>query len=110
MRGTRNYLNLLIQIYTSQSEVTVVGNDFLPHLEIFEYREESPSTLESSMLLNLPPPSPSRISNYAKPADSTAISLRSGYISKATLNKKYIPRELSPMIQRLREVGILTYT
>ena len=111
MRGTRNYLNLLIQIYTSQSEVTVVGNDFLPHLEIFEYREEYPSTLESSMLLKLPPPSPSRISSFAKPADSTAaISLRSGYISKATLNKKYIPRELSPMIQRLREVGILTYT
>ena len=102
MRGTRNYLSLLIQIYTSQSEV--VGNDFLPHLEIFEYREESPSTLESSVLSNLP----SRTS--AKPNASAAISLRSGYISKATIINKHIPREISPMIRRLEEVGIITYT
>ena len=100
MRGTRNYLSLLIRIYTSQSEVE--GNDFLPHLEIFEYREESPSTLESSMLLNLPS------QNYVKP--TTSISLRSAYISKATLINKYIPREISPIIQRLQEDGILTYT
>ena len=100
MRGTRNYLSLLIQIYTSQSEV--VENDFLPHLEIFEYREESPSTLESSMLFNLP----SR--NYPKP--NTPISLRSAYISRVSIINKYIPRDISPILQRLREDGILTFT
>jgi len=100
MRGTRNYLSLLIRIYASQSEV--VGNDFLPHLEIFEYREESPSTLESSMLFNLP----SR--NYPKP--TTSISLRSAYISRASIINKYIPLDISPILQRLQDDGILTYT
>ena len=99
-RGRRNYLSLLIRIYTSQSEVR---NDFLPHLEIFEYREESPSTLESSML-NLP----SR--NYPNLKPATSISLRSAYISKPTIINKDIPRENSPIIQRLLEDGILTYT
>ena len=100
MRGTRNYLSLLIRIYTSQSEV--VGNDFLPHLEIFEYREESPSTLESSILSNLP----SR--NYSKP--TTSISLRSAYISKASIINKHLPRDISPILRRLQEDGILAYT
>jgi hypothetical protein len=100
IRGTKNYLSLLTQIYTFQSEV--VGNEFLPHLEIFEYREESPSTLESSMLSNLP----SR--NYPKPA--TSISLRSAYISMATVIDKEIPHAISVILLRLEEDGILTYT
>ena len=100
IRETKNYLSLLTRTYTSQSGV--VGNDFLPHLEIFEYREESPSKLESSMLSNLP----SR--NYKNPA--TTISLRSAYISTASIINKHIPRDISPILQRLREDGILTYT
>ena len=99
MRVTRNYLSLLAQIYTSQSEV--VRNDFLPHLEIFEYREESPSTLESSMLLNLP----SR--NYPKSTVTATISLRSAYIS---INcNDYIPQDISPIMKLLEENGTLTY-
>ena len=57
--GTINYLSLLTRIYTSQCEPV---DDFLPHLEVFEYREESSSTMETSMLSNLP----SR--NHPKPA------------------------------------------
>jgi hypothetical protein len=91
MRATRNYLSLLAQIYTSQSEV--VGNDFLPHLEIFDYREESRPTLESSMLLNS--------ASWNHPKVTTSISLRSVYISRARIH--------SPILQRLQEDGILTY-
>ena len=102
IRGTKNYLSLLTRIYTSQSEV--VGNDFLPHLEIFEYREESPSTLESSMLSNLPS------QTYSK--STTSLSLRSAYISKATMvgKEKEVPPAISVILQRLEEDGILTYT
>ena len=100
IRGTRNYLSLLSRIYTSQSEVE--GNDFLPYLEIFEYRAESPSTLESSILLNLP----SR--NF--PKSTSAISLRSAYISKDCNDSSYIPNDISPIMQRLEEDGILIYT
>jgi hypothetical protein len=92
MRATRHYLSLLAHIYTSQSEV--VGNDFLPHLEIFDYREESRPTLKSSMLLN------SESRNH--PKVTTSISLRSVYISRARM---FIPDDL----QRLQEDGILTY-
>ena len=101
MRGTKNYLSLLTRIYTSQSEV--VGNDFLPHLEIFEYREleESASILESSMLSNLP------IRNHPEPA---TISLRSAYINMASIIDKNIPRDISPILKSLEEDGILTYT
>jgi hypothetical protein len=100
IRGTKNYLSILTRIYTSQSEV--VGNDFLPHLEVFEYREESPSTLESSMLSNLPS------GNYPIPA--TSIALRSAYISTATITNKEVPPAISVILQRLEEEGILTYT
>ena len=99
IRGTKNYLSLLTRIYTSQSEV--VENDFLPHLEIFEYREESFSTLESSMLSNLPS------GNYPKPA--TSISLRSAYISASVVEKE-VPGDISVILQRLEEDGILSYT
>ena len=101
IRETKNYLSLLTRIYTSQSEV--VENDFLPHLEIFEYREESPLTLElsMSMLSNLP----SR--NYPKPA--TSISLRSACISASAVEKE-VPGDISIILQRLEEGGILSYT
>ena len=103
MRATKSYLSLLTRIYTFQSEV--VGNDFLPHLEVFEYREleGSASKLESSMLSNLP----SR--NYPKSGTAT-ISLRSAYINKASFNNKNIPSDISSILQRLEEEGILTYT
>ena len=96
-----NFLSLLARVYTSQSDV--VGNDFLPHLEIFEYREleESASTLESSMLSNL------LSRKYPKPA--TTISLRSAYITMANVFNKDIPRDLSCILKRLEEEGILTY-
>ena len=100
IRGTQYYLSILTRVYTSQSEV--VGNDFLPHLEVFEYREESPSTLESSMLSNLP----SRM--YPKPA--TSISLRFAYINMASIINKDIPGDISIVLQHLEEDGILTYT
>ena len=80
----------------------MVGNDFLPHLEIFEYREESPSTLESSMLLNLPS------WNYLKP--TTSISLRSAYINKASIANKPIPNDIYFILHHLEDDGILTYT
>ena len=102
VRGTKNYLSLLTKTYTSQSEV--VGNGFLPHLEFFEYREESTSTLETSMLST---DLPSR--NYPEPA-STSISLRSAYISKDTIINKEIPPAISVILQRLEEDGILIYT
>ena len=104
IRGTKNYLSILTQIYTSQSEVA--GNNFLPHLEVFEYREESPSTLESSML-SLSTNLPSR--NYPMSA-STSISLRSAYISKATIVNKEVPQAISVILQRLEEDGILIYS
>ena len=100
---TEIYLSILTQIYASQTHVA--GNDFfLPHLEIFEYREESPSTLESFMLSNLPPQS----RNYPKPA--TPISLRSAYINKASIINKAIPQDISLVLRHLQEDGILTYT
>ena len=109
-RGTKNYLSLLTRIYTSQIEV--VGNDFLPHIEIFEYREESPSTLESSMLLNLP--------SHTYPKPTTSLSLRSAYISKDTMiykdsiimteMDKRVPPAILDIFQRLEEDGILIYT
>ena len=100
IRGTKNYLTLLTRIYKSQSEM--VGNDFLPHLEVFEYREESPSTMESSMLSNLPS------WNYPKPI--TSISLRSAYISTASIINKEIPHDISVTLQHLEKENILTYT
>ena len=102
IHGTKNYLSLLARIYTSQSEV--VGNDFLPRLEIFEYTElqEPLPTSESSMLSNL---LPSR--DYQKPA--TSISLRSAYINIASVINMDIPYNISPILQRLEEDGILTY-
>ena len=103
IQATKNYLSILTRIYASQSGV--VEDDFLPHLEIFEYREESPSTLESSMLSNLP--SPSR--NYTKPA-TTSISLRSAYINLASIIDKDIPHDISVILQHLEKDGILTYT
>ena len=107
IRGTKNYLSLLTRIYTSQSEVDqVVGNGFLPYLEIFEYREEIGSTLESSMLSNLPPPS----QNCPNPAAISKISLRSAYISTATIINKDVPHDISVILQQLEADGILTYT
>ena len=100
IRGTKNYLSLLTRIYTSQSEVE--GNDFLPHIEIFEYREEYPSTVESSMLSHLP--------NQTYPKSTTSLSLRSAYISKATMIDKEVPPAISVILQHLEEGGILTYT
>ena len=99
IRGTKNYLSLLTRIYTSQSEV--VENDFLPHLEIFEYREESPSKLKTSVLSNLPS------EDYPTPA--TSISLRSAYISASVVEKE-VPGDISVILQRLEEDGILSYT
>jgi hypothetical protein len=99
IRGTKNYLSLLTRIYTSQSEV--VGNDFLPHLEVFEYREESPSTVESSMLSK-----PSR--DHPKPI--TSIPLRSAYINMSSIINKEVPYDISVILQRLEEDGILAYT
>ena len=103
IRGTQYYLSILTRVYTSQSEV--VGNDFLPHLEVFEYREESPSTLESSMLLSSHL-LPSR--NYTTP--STSISLRSVFISMASIIDKEIPYLISVVLQHLEKAGILIYT
>ena len=100
MRGTRNNLSLLTQIYPSQSEV--VGNDFFLCLEIFEYREESPSTLKSSML--------SKLSNHNYPKPATSISLRSVYINRASILNKHIPRVILPILKQLEGEGILTYT
>ena len=100
IRGTKNYLSLLTRIFTSQSEVE--GNDFLPHIEIFEYREEYPSTVESSMLSHLP--------NQTYPKPTTSLSLRSAYISKATMIDKEVPPAISVILQHLEEDGILTYT
>ena len=104
IRGTKNYLSLLTRIYTSQTQSEVVENDFLPHLEIFEYREESPSTLESSMLSSLP--SSSR--NYTK--SPTSISLQSAYINLASILDKDIPYDISVILQHLEKDGILIYT
>ena len=101
IRGTKNYLTLLTKTYASQTQSEVVGNDFLPHLEVFEYREEYTSTLETSML------STSR--NSPKPAN-TSISLRLAYISKATIINKEVPPAISVILQRLEEDGILIYT
>ena len=78
------------------------GNDFLPHIEIFEYREEYPSTVESSMLSHLP--------NQTYPKPTTSLSLRSAYISKATMIDKEVPPAISVILQHLEEDGILTYT
>ena len=98
---TESCLSILIQIYTSQSEV--VGNVFLPHLEIFEYREEPASRLESFKLSNLPP---SR--NDPKPA--TSISLRSAYINMASVFHNPIPDNISFILEQLRKDGILNVT
>jgi hypothetical protein len=99
IRGAKNYLSILARIYTSQSEV--VGNDFLPHLKDFEYRERS-WTSKSSMLSNLPSRNP-------KPT-STSVSLRSVYIDMASIINKDIPHDISLILQRLEKDGILTYT
>ena len=101
--GTKNYLSLLTRAYTSQFEAPL-GDDFLPHLEFFEYREES-STSESgtSMLSNLPLAS----RDYTNLA--TSIPLRSVYISIASINDKDIPPGILLILQRLEEDGILTY-
>jgi hypothetical protein len=89
IRVTKNYLSLLIRIYTSQSQL--VENDFLPHLEVFEYSEESPSTLEFSILSER---------DYPKPVTST--SLRSAYISMASIINKEVPYDLSVILQNLK--------
>ena len=104
IRVTKSYLSILTQIYTSQSEAE--GNDFfLPHLENFEYREESASTLESSKLSNLPPPQ-----SWNYPKQATSISLRSAYINEASIINKAIPYNISLILRHLQEDGILTYT
>ena len=102
IRVTKSYLSILTQIYTSQSDV--VGNDFLPHLEIFEYREESFSRLESFMLLKSP------IRNYYPKPAATSISLRSAYINTATITDKLIPNDIYSILYHLENDGILTYT
>ena len=101
--GTQGFLSLLTQIYTSPNEA--VGDDFLsfPHLEIFEYREASSSTLDISVLSNLP----SR-NCYPKPA-TTSIPLRLVYISRDSISDTRIPNRISDILQRLEEDGILIY-
>ena len=80
----------------------MLGNSFLPNLEIFEYREEFSSTLESSMLPNLP-------LNYPTNPAATPISLCSAYISMASIISKEVPHDISVILQRLEVDGILTY-
>jgi hypothetical protein len=107
IRVTKSYLSILSQIYTSQSEE--VGDDFLllPHLEVFEYREEYTSTLESFMLSNLP----SRRNNR-KPAAAitTSIPLHSAYINMSSIIDKRIPNDIYLLLHQLQNDGILTYT
>ena len=100
IRVTKGFLSILSQTYTSQSE----GKDFLPHLEIFEYREDSSLTSESLMLSNLP----SR--NYHPKPANTSISLRSVYINTASIVDKLIPNDIYFILDHLENDGILTYT
>ena len=100
--GTKNHLSLLTRVYKSQSEA--VGNGFLPHLEFFEYREESsPKSPGPSMLSNLP------LASWDYTNLATSIPLRSVYISIAsTIDMNIIPQNISIILQRLKEDGILT--
>ena len=97
INATEDYLSLLTRIYASQFKE--VGSDFLPHLEVFEYREEESSTLETSML-NLP----SR--NYPK----LLIPLCSVHINiDASIIDKYLSPGISDILHHLEKDGILTY-
>ena len=100
--GTKNHLSLLTRVYTSQSEA--VGDGFLPHLEFFEYREESsPKSPGTSMLSNLP------LASWDYTNLATSIPLRSVYISIASIiDMNIIPQEILIILQRLKEDGILT--
>ena len=120
--GTQGYLSLLSRIHASQSESLLtriytsqveeslptrvytspfeapVGDGFLPHLEIFEYRKASLSTLEIPML-------PSR--NHPKKA--TSIPLHSVYISLDSIRDMNVLHDILLTLRRLKEEKILTY-
>ena len=123
--GTQGYLSLLSRIYASQFESLLtriytsqveeslptrvytspfeapVGDGFLPHLEIFEYREASSSTLEIPMLPNLP--------SRNHPKKATSIPLHSVYISLDSISDMNVPHDISLTLRRLKEERILTY-
>ena len=92
------YLSVLTKTYTSQN--AVVGDDFLPHLEIFGYRfSDAPDLAASFELPTLRTRNPKSI--------TTPIPLRSAYIDVGRVIHEPISQDILSILQRINEDGIL---
>ena len=96
----QQYLSILSKTYSSQSVTTRNDDDFLPHLESFEYNSTFlPSN--STTTISLP-----NLTTQNYPKLSTFIPLRSVSINLGTISEP-IPQDILSCLQRLNEDGIM---
>jgi hypothetical protein len=98
---SNDYLSILAKTYSSQN--AVAGNDFLPYLKIFGYKEvsELPDGLPSPKIFNLPD---SIYGNY--PKLTKPIPLRSAYVDLRSMPEP-ISQDTLSTLRQLNKDGIL---